>query len=159
MESHPNIIHAPTFVSGIDVFDGLGVSFGTGADSLIDNSDHGGGIYASLDLPLRGECGMLGVTMTLPLPRPMRAAIPGYLHTYWDKVDPLFPVVHRQSFEAAPEDVLRCAMAAVATQFLNGKDDRTRGNQLHEFAWQEAKRVSPDYAEGGIGAPASRTTS
>jgi hypothetical protein len=33
-------------------------------------------------------------------------------------------------------------MAAVATQYLNSKEDRTRGNQLHEFAWHEAKRVS-----------------
>jgi hypothetical protein len=54
------------------------------------------------------------------------------------------PLIHRQTFEAAPEDVLKCAMAAVATQHLDNREDRTRGNQLHEFAWQEVKRVSDE---------------
>lgn len=76
------------------------------------------------------------------LSRPIRNAIAKYLDVYWERFDVLFPLVHRRSFEAAPDDILRCAMAAVATQYLDGKDDRKMGNQLHEFAWQEIQRVS-----------------
>jgi hypothetical protein len=76
------------------------------------------------------------------LPRPIRNAIPDFLDVYWRRFDTLFPLVHRRVFETAPNDVLRCAMAAVATQFLDGKEDRIKGNQLHEFAWHEARRVS-----------------
>lgn len=39
-------------------------------------------------------------------------------------------------------EVLRCAMAAIATQYFDTKDDHIRGNQLHEHVWLEAKRVS-----------------
>jgi hypothetical protein len=78
----------------------------------------------------------------ITLPRPVRNAIPDLLEVYWKRFDTFFPLVHRRSFEAAPNDVLRCAMAAMATQFLDSKEDRLRGNTLHEFAWQEVKRVS-----------------
>ncbi len=81
-------------------------------------------------------------SMTIPLPAPVRAAIPRYLDIYWTQVDPVLPLIHRQSVGNDLEDVLRCSMAAVATQNLDDREDRTRGNQLHEFAWQEVKRVS-----------------
>ncbi|KAI1876288.1 uncharacterized protein JN550_001784 [Neoarthrinium moseri] len=75
------------------------------------------------------------------LPRPVRNAVPDFLEVYWRRFDTLFPLVHRRTFEAAPNEVLRCAMAAVATQFLDGKEDRLKGNQLHEWAWQEVRRI------------------
>ncbi|KAK7976088.1 hypothetical protein PG989_014551 [Apiospora arundinis] len=75
------------------------------------------------------------------LPRPIRNAIPAFLDTYWKRFDILFPLVHRQSFEAAPNDVLRCAMAAVATQFLDGREDRSHGYILHDIVSQEVKRA------------------
>ncbi|KAF9882309.1 C2H2 finger domain-containing protein [Colletotrichum karsti] len=81
---------------------------------------------------------------SLPLPPAnVYKAIPNYLEVYWDKVHHLFPVVHRRTFEAAAEqiDVLRCAMAAVATQYMGTKEDRIRGNQLHEYAWQQSRRI------------------
>ncbi|KAK5661675.1 hypothetical protein OQA88_9775 [Cercophora sp. LCS_1] len=131
-----------TAMGGLGVLGGLGVGFGGGLDASGDNGEHGSGILAALDLPLGGGCGMPGVAMSIPLQRPVRASIPGYLDMYWQRVDPILPVVHRQSFEAAPEDVLRCAMAAVATQYTDNKEDRNRGNQLHEYAWHEAKRVT-----------------
>ncbi|KAK1750827.1 putative transcription factor TDA9 [Echria macrotheca] len=127
---------------GLGLFDGMGLGIGGGMGTSGEGGDHGTGILAALDLPLQSGCGVPGVVMAIPLQRPVRAAIPGYLEVYWERVDPVFPVVHRQSFEAEPEDVLRCAMAAVATQFLSNKDDRIRGNQLHEYAWHEAKRVT-----------------
>lgn len=87
------------------------------------------------------SCGIGGMMLT-PLPRSVRNAIPTYVEVYWERFHNFCPVVHRPSFEGIGGEVLRCAMAAVATQFLNGKEDRIRGNQLHEYAWQEAKRVS-----------------
>ncbi|TEA22855.1 Zinc finger protein klf1 [Colletotrichum sidae] len=79
------------------------------------------------------------------LPQPpanVYRAIPSYLEVYWEKVHQIFPIVHRRTFEAAVEqfDVLRCAMAAVATQYMSSKEDRIRGNQLHEYAWQQSRR-------------------
>ncbi|KAK0666360.1 hypothetical protein QBC41DRAFT_230711 [Cercophora samala] len=104
-----------------------------------------GGEMAGLNLELGSKYAMpssMPPSMNIPLPADMRTAIPSYLDVYWAKVHPVLPIVHRQSFEAEPEDVLRCAMAAVATQHLDTKEDRNRGNQLHEYAWQEAKRAA-----------------
>ena len=143
METHQGLVGAQAAMGGgLAALDAMGAGYSGGVEGAGDNGEHGTGILAALDLPLGGGCGMPGMTMAIPLQRPVRAAIPSYLEVYWERVDPNFPVVHRQSFEAAPEDTLRCAMAAVATQFLDTKEDRIRGNQLHEYAWHEAKRVS-----------------
>ncbi|KAK2035868.1 hypothetical protein LZ31DRAFT_619715 [Colletotrichum somersetense] len=80
---------------------------------------------------------------SLPLPPAnVCKAIPAYLEVYWEKFHRCFPIVHRRTFEDAAEqvDVLRCAMAAVATQYMSAKEDRIRGNQLHEYAWHQARR-------------------
>lgn len=139
-------------MSSMNVLGGLDIGYGGsgsgGANAASpggDNSNHSNGIVAELDLAMVGGCAMPGpAAMAIPLPSPVRAAIPGYLKVYWARVDPLLPLVHRQSFEAAPEEVLKCAMAAVATQHLDSREDRARGNQLHEYAWQELKRVSDE---------------
>jgi len=140
MGTHQSLVDAQ--MGNLDVLDGMNAGFGGTMDGSRHNGDNEGSILTTLDLPLGGGCSMPAAGMGMPLQRPVRASIPGYLDVYWDRVHPVLPVVHRQSFEAAPEDALRCAMAAVATQYLNSKEDRTRGNQLHEFAWHEAKRVS-----------------
>lgn len=89
------------------------------------------------------------------LPRAVRASVPAYLDAYWNRFRG-FPLVHRAGVEAmaamaaatgTPEmqlqmDVLRCAMAAIGAQFVDGKEDRVRGNHLHEFAWQQSRYVS-----------------
>ena len=157
MEAHHNMVDAQAAMSGLDVLADMGVGYGGGIDGSGNGGDHEGGILTALDnMPLAGGCGITAATTAIPLQRPVRASIPGYLDVYWDRVDPLFPVVHRRSFEAAPEDVLRCAMAAVATQRLNSKEDRIRGNQLHEFAWHEAKRVSSLQEHRPISPPSAR---
>ncbi|KAI0601512.1 hypothetical protein F4775DRAFT_400010 [Biscogniauxia sp. FL1348] len=86
--------------------------------------------------PYSGAAFLTAITIS----RPIRSAIPEYLDVYWKRFDNLFPLVHCRSLEPAADEVLQCAMAAVGTQFLRGKEDRIRGNTLHEFAWQEAKR-------------------
>lgn len=133
-----------TFMSGGVGFNVLG-EFGSGFEDVSPGgTGSAGGLLAALDLPMTG-CGMPGVVLSSQqLPRQVHAAIPGYIELYWQKFHRLYPIVHRSSFGSAGEEVLRCAMAAVATQYLGTKEDRLRGNQLHEHAWQELKRVSED---------------
>ena len=117
---------------------GAALAFGGGSGSpgaILAAHGLGGGCGGG------GGLGFGGIAVSIPLNNTVRKAIPGYLDVYWARFHPLYPIVHRPSFEAAPEDVLKCAMAAAATQFLDGREDRQRGNQLHEYAWQEAKRV------------------
>lgn len=74
-------------------------------------------------------------------------AIPEYLEVYWREVHGRFPIVHQRTFESAAgqSEALRCAMAAVATQHLRGREHRIRGQQLHDHAWQQATKVSTLY--------------
>ncbi|KAK3316691.1 hypothetical protein B0H66DRAFT_478220 [Apodospora peruviana] len=145
LDTNQGLISAQVAMGGMGVLGGLGLGYGDGDGAGTspggDNGHPGSDILSALNLEMGGGCGMPGVAMAIPLARPVRQAIPSYIEVYWSRVHPQLPIVHRRSFETAPEDVLRCAMAAVATQYLNGREDRIRGNQLHEYAWQEAKRV------------------
>ncbi|KAI2625935.1 hypothetical protein GGR54DRAFT_637707 [Hypoxylon sp. NC1633] len=85
--------------------------------------------------PLQGTAFLTAKTLSPHV----RNAIPKYLDEYWKRFDTLFPLVHCKSVKTAADEILRCAMAAVGTQFLLGKEDRIRGNELHEFAWKEVK--------------------
>lgn len=86
--------------------------------------------------------------MPVSLSREALSLMPTYLDLYWDKVHPNYPIIHRATFkdasgvEAEHVNVLRCAMAAVATQFLGHRDNRVNGSQLHAYAWQVSKTVS-----------------
>ncbi|KAL3952961.1 hypothetical protein ACCO45_012904 [Purpureocillium lilacinum] len=90
---------------------------------------------------------MAGDLIHVPLSREARNEIPVYIDKYWEKVHPLYPIIHRPSFEDASgvdsqhHDILRCAMAAVATQFLEHKEHRINGSQLHAHALHECKRI------------------
>ncbi|KAI5462680.1 fungal-specific transcription factor domain-containing protein [Mariannaea sp. PMI_226] len=81
----------------------------------------------------------------VPLSRAARDAIPSYLEVYWQKVHPLYPIVHRATFDSVTEDtaevydLLRCAMAAVAAQYIPDKTHRMRGAELHNYAWHKSK--------------------
>ncbi|KAK5634592.1 hypothetical protein RRF57_010305 [Xylaria bambusicola] len=68
------------------------------------------------------------------------SAIPRYLEVYWKGFDTVFPLVHRRSLETCIDPVLRYAMAAVGSQFLQSKEDRLNSHTLHGFASQEARR-------------------
>ncbi|KAK2069542.1 hypothetical protein P8C59_004110 [Phyllachora maydis] len=89
------------------------------------------GVTAALAVSLGGGCGLAAA----------RGAMPRYLDVYWDRVHPDYPIVHRPSFQTKEDEVLKCAMAAVATQYMAGPQDRQQGNQLHEFACLETKRT------------------
>ncbi|KAG6193478.1 hypothetical protein E4U27_007234 [Claviceps purpurea] len=80
-----------------------------------------------------------------PLNREAESALPTYVDIYWDKMHPLYPIIHRATIEdgtnESPEQLhaLRCAMGAVATQNLIHRDHRINGSQLHAFALQSTK--------------------
>lgn len=107
-----------------------------------DGVGYENGNLIALSLPIGNGCGFPGATLPMSLMNPLHDAVPRYLEVYWERVHPLFPVVHRASFEEAPEEVLRYAMAAVATQFLENDEDRVKGNQMHDYVAREVKRVS-----------------
>ncbi|KAI1154566.1 hypothetical protein F4825DRAFT_448321 [Nemania diffusa] len=67
-------------------------------------------------------------------------AVPRYLDIYWKRFDPLFPLVHRRSVETSTDPILRCAIAAIGSQFLHSKEDRINSHILHGLASQEARR-------------------
>ncbi|KAI1009354.1 hypothetical protein LB504_003575 [Fusarium proliferatum] len=83
--------------------------------------------------------------MPLSLPAATRDSIPTYLETYWEHVHPKNPIIHKYTYEDVPEEetehvqVLQCAMAALATQYIPNADDRMKGAQLHAYAWQKSK--------------------
>ncbi|KAF9767387.1 hypothetical protein IL306_000086 [Fusarium sp. DS 682] len=83
--------------------------------------------------------------MPLSLPAATRESIPRYLDTYWENVHPKNPIIHKHTYEDVPEEetehvqVLQCAMAALATQYIPNADDRMKGAQLHAYAWQKSK--------------------
>ncbi|KAF2967638.1 hypothetical protein GQX73_g5949 [Xylaria multiplex] len=79
------------------------------------------------------------LTAFTPLPAALNA-VPRYLDVYWKRFDTLFPLVHRRSLGNSDDPVLRYAMAALGSQFLQNKEDRINGQHLHGFASQEARR-------------------
>lgn len=141
---------------GLGILSGLAISYGTSGNGLanpaVDQSSQVNvSVNVDMDINLNnGSCsGEYAVTMPLSSPSAMsqlsetvRKDIPRFVGEYWNLVDPMLLLVHRPSYEAAPEDALTCAMAAVATQYLDNKDDRQKGTQLHDVAQQEIKRVS-----------------
>lgn len=127
-------------MGGGNVMGGVGIYTGDGSSPSWHSNSPGDILTGSLAGV--GGCGSGGMTVVTPLSRPVRNSIPSYLDVYWDKFHALYPFIHRGAVGDFGEDALRCAMAAIATQFLDNKEDRIRGNQLHEYAWQEAKRVS-----------------
>ncbi|KAJ2903564.1 hypothetical protein MKZ38_009689 [Zalerion maritima] len=102
------------------------------------------------------------VAPCLPLQRtvqqPNIANMHEYLNVYFRKVAPKLPVVHVSSSKipekpdefsgiispvgmgrAPRTKVLQCAMAAVASQFMPGREARVLGDRMHRWASSEAK--------------------
>lgn len=91
----------------------------------------------------------LGLYTLMPtaLSHGIRSMIPTYIEVYWDKVHSMYPIIHKPTFENPtnmPEEhleILQCAMAAIATQFLEHEEHRANGHQLHTYAMDKAKIV------------------
>ncbi|GAB0142736.1 hypothetical protein EsHS_00003276 [Epichloe bromicola] len=94
--------------------------------------------------------------LPVSLSREARSALPTYMDIYWDKVHPLYPIIHRSTVEDGTDgmseqvDVLRCAMAAVATQFLGHREHRINGSQLHAYAWYKSKAFTQSTAQWSL---------
>jgi hypothetical protein len=94
----------------------------------------------------------LGLYTLMPtaLSHGIRSMIPTYIEVYWDKVHSMYPIIHKPTFENPtnmPEEhleILQCAMAAIATQFLEHEEHRANGHQLHTYAMDKAKLVSAE---------------
>ncbi|PHH72831.1 hypothetical protein CDD83_4862 [Cordyceps sp. RAO-2017] len=106
-----------------------------------------GSSVAAYDLPPETALGLLAAQDALQLGPDLAENMATYLNFYWEKVHPTYPIIHRATFEDAAGldadhlEILRCAMAAVATQFLPQRDHRIRGSQLHACAWQMCEAV------------------
>ncbi|RFU75467.1 hypothetical protein TARUN_6763 [Trichoderma arundinaceum] len=89
----------------------------------------------------------LGLYTLIPaaLSHGIRSMVPTYIEVYWDKVHSMYPIIHKPTFENPtnmPEEhleILQCAMAAIATQFLEHEEHRANGHQLHTYAMDKAK--------------------
>ncbi|EGZ67937.1 hypothetical protein NEUTE2DRAFT_117280 [Neurospora tetrasperma FGSC 2509] len=134
---------APFPLEDIGMFDAMRAGLEGSADPSYSSDDVGyeNGNLVTLGLPISNGCEFTGATLPKSLMNPLHGAIPRYLAVYWEKVHPLLPIVHRASFENAPEEVLRYAMAAMATQLLDDEEDRVKGSRLHDLAWREVKKT------------------
>ncbi|KAK3503508.1 hypothetical protein B0T13DRAFT_508308 [Neurospora crassa] len=139
LDSSYDMQGAPFPLEDIGMFDAMRAGLEGSADPSYSSDDVGyeNGNLVTLGLPISNGCEFTGATLPKLLMNPLHGAIPRYLAVYWEKVHTLLPIVHRASFENAPEEVLRYAMAAMATQFLDDEEDRVKGSRLHDLAWRE----------------------
>ncbi|KAF5656836.1 C2H2 zinc finger transcription factor [Fusarium heterosporum] len=103
------------------------------------------GLAGCSSMPPDGSSLLSNDDLKPSLPTATSEAIPRYLEVYWEKVHPMNPIIHEQTFgdvsdeDAEELEALQCAMAALATQFIPEADDRMKGAQLHAYAWQKSK--------------------
>lgn len=55
-----------------------------------------------------------------------------YLSSYWQYFHPLFPIIHRPTFDRTDDNLLKIAMAAIGTQYYDSAEARTKGSELNE---------------------------
>jgi hypothetical protein len=66
-----------------------------------------------------------------------------YLTSYWQNFNPLFPIVHRPTFNSTEDDhLLTSAMAAIGSQYQNTPEARTAGSELNELCRRSIDIVS-----------------
>ncbi|KLP06041.1 Uncharacterized protein LW94_1880 [Fusarium fujikuroi] len=127
------------------------------AVSSLPTSDGVFGLGACSSGPSDGSLLSTPDLMPLSLPAATRDSIPTYLETYWEHVHPKNPIIHKYTYEDVPEEetehvqVLQCAMAALATQYIPNADHRMKGAQLHAYAWQKSKVVFNHHHESPSG--------
>ncbi|KAK3955043.1 hypothetical protein QBC32DRAFT_60692 [Pseudoneurospora amorphoporcata] len=143
LDSSYGMPDAPFPLEDIALFDAMRAGLEGSANPSYTNDGVGyvNGNLITLGLPIGNGCGFPGAIFSMSLMNPLHGAVAQYLEVYWERVHPVLPIVHRASFESAPEEVLRYAMAAVATQLLDNEKDRVKGTQMHDFAWREVKKI------------------
>jgi hypothetical protein len=93
--------------------------------------------------------------MPTSLSEEARKTIPTYINVYWNKVHPTCPLIHKPTFDdeetsrsrnsgiCEQKELRKCAMAAIATQFLEDKVHRVHGDELCGHAWYQSIEVRP----------------
>lgn len=64
-----------------------------------------------------------------------------YLIAYRLHLEPIYSIIHPETFELYPSDIVRKAMAALGSQFHILPGDREKGSQLHESCLQSIQPV------------------
>lgn len=62
----------------------------------------------------------------------LRARMEEYLIAYWAHLEPVYSIIHPETFDLHSTELLRNAMAALGSQFHILPGDRENGSQLHE---------------------------
>jgi hypothetical protein len=61
------------------------------------------------------------------------AQLDGYICSYWQFFDNLFPIIHRGTFDLTEDSLLSSAMAAMGTQYHDTPEARQKGVELNEY--------------------------
>ncbi|KAF4637838.1 hypothetical protein G7Y89_g252 [Cudoniella acicularis] len=80
----------------------------------------------------REQLGALHTSMALASKLPQQPQLDAYLNSYWQYFHPLFPIIHRPTFNSADDPLLCSAMVAIGTQYHNTPEARTKGSELNE---------------------------
>jgi hypothetical protein len=64
---------------------------------------------------------------------PDAVAIENLLSSYWQNFHPIYPIIHRGTFDLDKDRMLSRAMAAIGSQYLNTKPAIVDGRQIHEM--------------------------
>ena len=102
------------------------------------------GIDRRKDMVDSQSLGSLG-TLTMRSPASYQtqlAQLDGYIASYWQSFDGLFPVIHRGTFDPAEDSLLSSAMAAMGTQYHESPEARQRGIELNEYCRKSIGLVS-----------------
>jgi hypothetical protein len=83
-------------------------------------------------------------TFTCPptIPEYQDEALDMYINSYWLDFHPLFPIIHRPTYNTVEGSLLTAAMAAIGTQYHPTPEARTRGTELNEFCRKGIDQVS-----------------
>jgi hypothetical protein len=65
--------------------------------------------------------------------QPDTAGIENLLSSYWENFHPIYPIVHRGTFDPDKDRTLCLAMAAIGSQYLHTKSANVDGRQIHEI--------------------------
>jgi len=65
-----------------------------------------------------------------------------YIESYWKSFHQLFPVVHRETFDPAANDLLTNAIAAIGTQYHDSPEARREGMEMNEYCKKSIDHVS-----------------
>jgi hypothetical protein len=79
------------------------------------------------------------------IPPTLRLDTPKIEHlllSYWENFHPIYPIIHRATFDPNNDTTLCRAMAAIGLQYLHAKSADADGTQIHEACRKEIDLVN-----------------